>query len=153
MLAGDLCAERCTHTAVLEIPASARNRPAERACQVVWFVEAVARFRPPHRFVLWRDRAVFHFLTDAPDRSDYIEVLMRALEPNGQVIMAAFANGGPTVCSGLRIVQYHAGKLAAEPGKEFELLAERGETRITPAGTEQQFGDFRFRRVNAAGRQ
>ncbi|MDA3869253.1 MAG: hypothetical protein PF589_04765 [Gammaproteobacteria bacterium] len=87
---------------------------------------------------------MFHFLTDEADRRSYVEVLRRALESRGQVIIAAFAIGGPTQCSGLDIVQYDAEKLQAELGEAFELVEESSELHVTPANKEQKFSYFRF---------
>lgn len=129
--------------------AHARGRLADKAKTVEWFEADVTAFAAPHRFMLWHDRAVFHFLTDADDRRKYVETLKRTLEPNGHVLMAAFAIGGPLKCSGLDIVQYDAAKMGAELGPEFRLVEEAAELHQTPAGKEQKFGYFRF--VRGAG--
>lgn len=138
-----------TRVAVLDISARAlahaRTRLGTKAQQAEWFEADVTAFRPPRRFELWHDRAVFHFLTDPADRAHYVEVMFNALVPGGHVIIAAFAIGGPTRCSGLDIVQYDAAKLLTELGKRFSLLEERPEIHRTPAGKEQQFVYFRLR--------
>lgn len=136
--------------AVLDIAAAAlahaRARLGARAGQVEWFEADVTAFEAPHPFQLWHDRAVFHFLTDAADRARYVEVLDRTLVPGGHLIMAAFAPGGPTQCSGLDIVQYDGERLSAELGPGFELLESGEEMHLTPAGKEQRFGFFRLRK-------
>lgn len=124
----------------------ARTRLGERAGQVEWFESDVTQFIAPHAYSLWHDRAVFHFLTEAGDRRRYVETLRRSLASDGQVIMAAFAIGGPTRCSDLDIVQYDAARLSAELGAGFVLVEEASEVHRTPAGKLQQFGFFRFRR-------
>lgn len=148
VLVDHLCEEGYSHVAVLDISANAlawaKNRLGDRANDVEWHEDDVTRFNPPHRFAVWHDRAVFHFLQEESDRRCYVEVLKRALEPDGNVIIAAFAIGGPTQCSGLDIVQYDAAKLQAELGEEFELIEERSELHITPANKEQKFAYFRF---------
>ncbi len=137
------------HVSVLDISARAlahaRARLAERADQVEWIESDITLFRPAHRYALWHDRAVFHFLTDANDRMAYVDTLRRSLLSGGHAIIAAFAIGGPTQCSGLDIVQYDAAKLMRELGAGFELLEERSELHITPAGKEQKFSYFRCR--------
>ena len=143
-----LCDEGYTDVAVLDISAKAlaytQDRLGDNASRVAWYEEDVTQFKPPHRFSLWHDRAVFHFLTDESDRRDYVTVLKRALEPNGHLIIAAFAIGGPIQCSGLDIVQYDAKKLIAELEEDFELAEESSEIHISPANKEQKFAYFRF---------
>ena len=146
-----LCGEAYTNVAVLDVSSSAlahaRARLAEKANAVEWYEEDVTCFSPPHRFSLWHDRAVFHFLTTKSDRDKYINVLKQALEPNGHLIIMAFAIDGPVKCSGLDIVQYDANKLMAELGQGFELLETGHEGHITPSGGEQKFVYFHFKRV------
>ncbi len=136
-----------TNLAVLDISgnalASAKKRLGDTAKNIEWFETDITAFRPPHRFSLWHDRAVFHFLTDRSDRIKYVKVLKQALQPKGHLIIAAFAIGGPEKCSGLEIVQYDTAKLMTELGGDFELAEERNEVHITPAGKAQKFKYFR----------
>jgi hypothetical protein len=46
-----------------------------RAPEVEWFEADVMTFKPPHRFGLWHDRAVFHFLTEIDERRGYVATL------------------------------------------------------------------------------
>jgi len=126
--------------------AHAKARLAEHAGSVQWFEADVTQFRPPQRFHLWHDRAVFHFLTNPADRRAYVKALTDGLAPGGHLIIATFAIGGPTKCSGLDICQYDAARMGAELGPEFELQEEVGETHVTPAGKEQRFIFLRYRR-------
>jgi len=148
LLADCLCGEGYINISVLDISAKAlayvQDRLGDKASSIKWYVEDITRFDPSQQFSLWHDRAVFHFLTDKSDRDKYLKVLKRALVPNGQLIIAAFAIGGPTKCSGLEIVQYDAEKLMTELGEGFELVEQRNETHITPANKEQKFSYFRF---------
>lgn len=134
---------------VLDISARAlecaRARLGPRAQQVAWIEADVTRFEPACPYALWHDRAVFHFLTRAEDRGHYLQTLRRALPAGGHLVLAAFAIGGPTRCSGLDIVQYDAAGLSAELGVRFELVDRIAETHLTPAGKAQQFTYFRFR--------
>jgi 2-polyprenyl-3-methyl-5-hydroxy-6-metoxy-1,4-benzoquinol methylase len=122
--------------AVLDISASAlaqaRTRLAARASLVTWFEADVTKFDPPSRFAVWHDRAVFHFLTAPEDRRAYVDTLMRALQPGGDVIIATFAPDGPLKCSGLEIVRYDEASIAAELGAAFVLRESRRETHRTP---------------------
>lgn len=148
VLVDRLCEQGHDNVAVLDFSETAlevaRNRLADKAAAVDWYAEDVTEFRPPHRFSLWHDRAVFHFLTEAGDRKKYINVLEQALEPGGQVIIMTFAIDGPAKCSGLDVVQYDADKLMAEMGTGFELLESGHDIHLTPAGGQQKFAYFRL---------
>lgn len=122
----------------------AKARLGDLAGKVTWVVHDVTIWQPEVRFELWHDRAVFHFLTDAVDRRDYMDVLHRALAPGGHVILAAFGPNGPERCSGLPVVRYNAEALAKELGGEFRLEEERAETHKTPGGVMQHYRYVRF---------
>ena len=124
--------------------AYAQKRLNEMSQRATWIEADITAFAPSVSYDLWHDRAVFHFLTDAEDRSKYVEVLKQSVKPGGHLIIAAFAIGGPTQCSGLDIVQYDAEKLSERLGEQFQLVEERTELHITPAKKEQQFSYFRF---------
>ncbi len=149
-LVDNLCADGFTNIGVLDLSAKARSlareRLAAKACDVEWFEEDVTEFDPQRQYDLWHDRAVFHFLTQKADRDKYVEVLNHALKPGGHLIIMAFAIDGPKKCSGLDIVQYDAKKLQAELGDGFELVDSGGEVHVTPAGGEQKFAYFYFRK-------
>jgi SAM-dependent methyltransferase len=151
LLVDRLHADGYKQLAVLDISAAAlaaaRERLGANAAGIEWYESDITEFTPPHAFALWHDRAVFHFLTAADDRRRYVQVLRQALRPDGHVVIAAFAIGGPTRCSGLEIVQYDAEKLQAELGPGFRLEEERSENHRTPAGKDQKFGFFRLRRI------
>lgn len=136
---------------VLDISAAAlqhaRQRLGVRATSVDWFEADVTEFRPPHRFGLWHDRAVFHFLTDPVDRRKYVETVSRTLTPDGHVVIATFAIEGPVKCSGLDVARYDAASLAAELGAGFQLREQVDEIHVTPWTTEQKFSFFRFTRA------
>lgn len=136
--------------AVLDISgnalASAQKRLGDDAKKVEWFESDITEFKAPHQFSLWHDRAVFHFLTEESDRKRYIQVLNQSLRSGGDLVIAAFALGGPEKCSGLDVVQYDASKLGVELGKDFELVEETGELHLTPSNIEQAFTYYRFTR-------
>ena len=139
--------------AVLDLSGAAlgasQARLGARAAGVEWHEADVTNFAPPHRYALWHDRAVFHFLTAAEDRARYVETLRNALEPNGAVVIATFAPEGPPKCSGLDVVRYDEKSIAAELGAEFRLQEVRRETHVTPWQAEQRFNYFRFQRQSA----
>lgn len=139
------------HLAVLDISANAirhaQKRLGSRANNVAWYEQDVTAFIPPHRFDLWHDRAVFHFLIEENDRRRYVKVLKESLKPGGHAILATFAIGGPVKCSGLDIVQYDADRIRMVLGPTFELLDTQREAHQTPTGSMQQFVYFHFRRI------
>jgi SAM-dependent methyltransferase len=124
----------------------ARGRLNLRAKKVTWIEADVTEFIPPKRFALWHDRAVFHFLTDAGARQNYIRSLKQALIPAGHVIIGTFAKDGPARCSGLDVVRYDAPSICAEFGDEFYLLEQLDEIHVTPWNSTQHFVWFRFER-------
>jgi len=127
--------------------ASARQQMGYNADKVSWYVTDIGQFSPPDHYMLWHDRAVFHFLTSESDRKRYIEVLDRQLAPNGRIIIATFAPDGPSQCSGLDIVRYDATTISSELGGRFRLQQTRSESHVTPSGVEQSFNWFLFSRA------
>lgn len=127
-------------------------RLGRRASQVKWIADDVTEWNPSRRFDIWHDRAAFHFLVDAADRSAYVERLKRALVPGGHAIIATFADDGPEKCSGLPVHRYNADGLAKELGAEFALVESRRHDHATPWNAIQhfQFSIFRRRAEHAA---
>jgi RimJ/RimL family protein N-acetyltransferase len=140
-----------TQLTVLDIAASAlrqaRQRLGGRADSVDWQVADVVAFEAQHRFALWHDRAVLHFLVDAGDRERYMEALRGALAPGGHVVLAGFGPNGPRKCSGLPVRRYTVEKFAKLLGPDFELLDHAIEEHTTPGGAEQQFLYTRWQRA------
>ncbi len=133
---------------VLDISAEAlqklRDRLGPRAAAVTFLQQDVTRFQPARHYALWHDRAVFHFLSQREDRERYVEVLRRALVPNGYVIIATFGPSGPERCSGFAVMRYDANALAGEFGSDFKLADSSLVVHRTPGGIEQQFLYCRF---------
>lgn len=128
--------------------AAARNRLGEQATTVQWMEADITQAAlPAQYYAVWHDRAVFHFLVDAADRAAYRQVLLSALQPNAHVIIATFAENGPTQCSGLPIRRYRAEELHAELGDSFALVNSYAEAHRTPTGAVQQFVYVHLRRV------
>lgn len=129
--------------------AASRARLGEQEAAVQWLEADITQAAlPAQRYAVWHDRAVFHFLVEAADRAAYRNLLLNALQPNGQVIIATFAENGPTQCSGLPIRRYSAEELHAELGESFELVDSYTEEHRTPSGAIQQFVYVHLRRVN-----
>ena len=120
--------------------AAAQTRLGAKSSAVRW-IEAniIDASLPIHAYDVWHDRAVFHFLTSPQDRHAYVETVLRAVKPGGHVIVATFAEDGPTQCSGLPVMRYGANELHAEFGAPFTLLSHEKEEHRTPFGTMQKF--------------
>jgi hypothetical protein len=116
--------------------------------QPTFVLADITEWQPPrHAYRLWHDRAVFHFLTAAADRSAYLTAMGTALAPGGTVILATFALAGPERCSGLPVRRYSGETLRAELGPSYRLLQAEDEMHRTPAGGHQAFTWCRFRKV------
>jgi SAM-dependent methyltransferase len=126
---------------------AARERLGDKGIDVKWVVADVTTWEPSRTYDLWHDRAAFHFLTDASDRSAYVGHLKKAVRPGGHVIIGTFALDGPERCSGLPTVRYDAGILGAILGAEFDLMGSRRHDHITPWGAVQRFQFSTFRRL------
>ncbi|MEO5876287.1 MAG: class I SAM-dependent methyltransferase [Streptosporangiaceae bacterium] len=131
------------HADVTVLDLSARALEASRRQDVTGTVihleHDLLTWRPQRRYRVWHDRAVFHFLTETADRDAYRRVLRSALVPGGHLILATFAQDGPTHCSGLPVARYSPETLAAELGDGFVLTASRDEQHLTPTGAAQHF--------------
>ncbi|MCW8808007.1 MAG: class I SAM-dependent methyltransferase, partial [Rhodanobacter sp.] len=118
-LVDDLLERGYRQLTVLDIsPAAidvAKHRLGAAAAPVTWLADDIMQVALPARhFDLWHDRALFHFLTGAEQRANYIERLCQALKPGGHAIIATFGPQGPVKCSGLDTVRYDAESLQRE---------------------------------------
>ena len=142
-LAGALLGRGFRDVTVLDIsPAGlrhARQRLGPQAGQVHWLTADIRAWRPPRRYAVWHDRAVFHFLTAEPDRQAYLRVLTAATAANAVAVFGCFAPEGPRQCSGLPVARYGPRELADELGRHWTLIAEDREDHATPAGLTQPF--------------
>lgn len=152
-LADDLLERGFNNITLLDISAAAldhtRARLGERADSIA-FVNADIREAQleQDRFDLWHDRAVFHFLTDEAERSDYVERATLSLRHGGHLIIATFADDGPPKCSGLEVCRYNEETLIQTFGTEFEPVGIFREQHRTPFDTVQSFLYSHFRRVS-----
>lgn len=144
-LAERLVADGFTDVTVVDIADPALSAAAGRAGaeHIIRIHADLLTWRPPRRYQVWHDRAVFHFLTEADDRAAYLATLHAALEPGGAIIMAAFAPDGPAHCSGLPVARYDASGLAAELATAFgdtvTVTGRYTDQHRTPSGTIQPF--------------
>jgi 2-polyprenyl-3-methyl-5-hydroxy-6-metoxy-1,4-benzoquinol methylase len=140
----------CEAVTVLDLSesalAAAKKRLGQSAAGVTWIVADVAGWKPPRRYDVWHDRAAFHFLTEAADRTAYVDCLREALRPGGHAIIATFALDGPERCSGLPVIRYDAASLGEVLGSAFNLVEARRHDHQTPTGSTQRFQFSVFRR-------
>ena len=144
MLVDDLLAHGYSDLSVLDLSAaamaSARQRLGPLAQAVDWIEGDITAVElPVQAYDLWHDRAVFHFLTTPAQRKAYVDAVLHAVKPGGHVIVATFAEDGPTQCSGLPVVRYSPDGLHAEFGMPFTLLRHEEEEHRTPRGGIQKF--------------
>ena len=143
-LVEDLLARGFQHVTVLDISAAAlraaQERIACRADDVQWLEADITEATlPADHYDLWHDRATFHFLTRIEDRQKYIEKVRHSVKERGHIIIATFADDGPTRCSGLDVVRYSSSDLRRELGNDFKLVDSVREDHQTPFGTMQSF--------------
>lgn len=143
-LVDDLLAQGYSNLTVLDLSAAAltaaKRRLGALSGRVQWVEANITRAElPPDAYDVWHDRAVFHFLTTEEERRAYVRTVLRSVKPAGHVIVATFAEDGPTQCSGLPVRRYGATELHAEFGEAFTLIRHEREAHHTPFGTVQQF--------------
>jgi len=120
--------------------AESRTRLGTRAGTVRWIeADILDALLPKASYSVWHDRAVFHFLTAPADRARYVAQVRRAVRAGGFVLVATFADNGPTRCSGLEVKRYSPEALHAEFGAPFRLMTSEREEHITPGGALQMF--------------
>lgn len=119
--------------------AAAQARLGEASADVTWMVADITDWQPPHRYDIWHDRAVFHFLTEPEQRAAYIRAMGAALTGGGVAIIATFALDGPEKCSGLAVERYDADTLTRTLGPGFRLEASWRDDHLTPWSTPQAF--------------
>ena len=143
-LVDDLLAAGYTDLSVLDLSeralAMARDRLGAAAARVHWRAADVTRIDlPAGGYGLWHDRAVFHFLTAPEDRARYRQQVENAVRVGGHVVIATFAEDGPTRCSDLPVMRYDAAALCAEMGSSFAPRHAERQVHVTPNGTQQAF--------------
>ncbi|SMG39794.1 class I SAM-dependent methyltransferase [Paraburkholderia susongensis] len=151
-LVDDLLQRGYRNLTVLDTSAIALDTTKQRlgsiAEQVTWVESDITVVDlPEHRYDVWHDRAVFHFLTESSQRDAYIRLLTRAIRPDGHVVIATFGPRGPARCSGLDVSRYDGQQLSDEFGAAFELVTSSLEDHHTPAGFSQQFLYCYFRKL------
>jgi len=144
VLVDELLSDGYTNITVLDLSAAAldaaKRRLGLQASQVNWIEADITTVKlPENHYDLWHDRAVFHFLNSETERAAYVKAVMKSVKPLGHVIVATFAEDGPTQCSGLPVSRYSSEELHAQFGRDFNLVNHSKEEHKTPFGTIQNF--------------
>jgi len=126
MLVDRLLARGFQDVAGLDISSHAlddvRQRLGEHARRVAFIVQDVLAWEPTRQYDVWHDRAVFHFLTEPSRRDKYINLAAQSIRAGGALVLATFADDGPTHCSGLPVSRYSAQDLADAFSQFFTLV-------------------------------
>lgn len=143
-LVDDLLKENYHNLTVLDLSDTALNAAKNRLgvleSKIQWIEADITQVNlPAAHYDIWHDRAVFHFLTLPEERLAYVKLAEHSLKSGGHLIIATFADDGPTQCSGLPVRRYTADKLQAEFGAAFTLINHEKEVHHTPLGSVQKF--------------
>jgi ubiquinone/menaquinone biosynthesis C-methylase UbiE len=136
---------------ILDISAEALEKAKKRLGDVAKGIDFIASdvtlFKPSKKYILWHDRATFHFLTELWQVENYLKVAYEALDEGGDLIISTFSKTGPDKCSGLSITQYSQEDLKKLFGKYFQNIKCFENTHQTPWGTTQNFVYCGFKKV------
>ena len=153
ILVDDLLTAGFSNLSVLDLSSAAlttaQARLGQQAKRVQWIEANITTADlPKQTYNVWHDRAVFHFLTTPEDRQAYLDRVQQSVKKGGYVMIATFAEDGPTQCSGLSVVRYSVPALQAELGSNFTLLRSLQELHDTPFNTTQKFIYCLFQLMN-----
>jgi SAM-dependent methyltransferase len=139
-----------TDITVLDISKNAIDRAKKRlgklAEKVKWIVADITEFVPNKEYIIWHDRAVFHFLTEQQDKENYHKLVNTAA--SGYFILATFSDQGPNKCSGLEICNYDKQDMQAFFSVSFRMICSFKYNHPTPFGTYQNFIFSVFNKMN-----
>ena len=128
---------------ILDIARNALDKSHERlgkcASNVQWIESDVLEFEPQRRYSIWHDRAVFHFQVEIERVRKYLEVMHKALMPNGFLALSTFGPEGPQRCSNLPTRRYSVDELSDLLDAHFDLVVSELEDHLTPGEVQQQF--------------
>ena len=106
---------------------------------VQWHVENVLDFNTEKNFLIWHDRAVFHFLISKEDLEKYKQVALKNIVDGGYLILGTFSENGPEKCSGLNVSRYSTKSLKEIFNPEFKMIESFTIDHKTPFNTTQNF--------------
>ena len=107
----------------------------------------ILNFKATKPYLLWHDRAAFHFLLTKKEKDAYFETMSQSLTIGGIAIINTFAKEGEMQCAGLDIIPYDESSMREILPENLELIAYNGFMHTTPRGTEQKYASFVIRKV------
>ena len=145
-----LLAEGYENISVLDISEHALERAklrlGKQADKVTWIVSDITTFIPPQKYMIWHDRATFHFLTTGEQVNNYLKIARAAV--TSYLIIGTFSEQGPDKCSGLEIKKYSEDQLNRQFMNVFEKIKCVNTDHITPFNTQQNFTFCSFKKLN-----
>jgi hypothetical protein len=147
-----LLKEGFTDITVLDISENALLKAKQRlgplAAKVTWIITDVTQFSPTRKYLVWHDRATFHFLTSEDQISKYVALASEFTAEQSFMTIGTFSETGPTKCSGLSIRQYSEDALTSILKASFEKIRCLTEDHTTPFQTVQNFLFCSFRKAS-----
>ena len=131
----------------MEAIQNARQQMGGDASSIHWVNCDILDFVSNQYFQLWHDRAVFHFLTQDDQISQYVQMASSMIKKDGLLIIATFSVEGPNQCSGLQVQQYDVQSLVDIFSPCFRLIDSKYALHTTPSGTDQHFVYTSFRKI------
>jgi hypothetical protein len=132
-----------TNLTVLDISKLAIDRAKVRlgnnAKKVKWIVCDVRNFTSKKKYVLWHDRAVFHFMKNSRDIKEYYSALLSRIVESSTVVLGTFSENGPDRCCALDVCKYSINDLSLLFSKDFSLIKGENTLHKTPIGLTQAF--------------
>ena len=132
-----------TNLTVLDISKLAIDRAKFRlgnnAKKVKWIVCDVRNFTSKKKYVLWHDRAVFHFMKNSRDIKEYYSALLSRIVESSTVVLGTFSENGPDRCCALDVCKYSINDLSLLFSKDFSLIKGENTLHKTPIGLTQAF--------------
>jgi len=152
VLADDLVENGYSSLTVLDVSGAALSKTKERlgdkSHAITWLEADITKVElEDGAYNVWHDRAAFHFLTSEEDRIIYVQKVMGSVKKGGHVIIATFAEDGPTQCSGLPVCRYSAIELHAQFGGKFLLIETAKDEHHTPSNAVQKFMYCHFQKM------
>ncbi|OUU21878.1 MAG: SAM-dependent methyltransferase [Flavobacteriaceae bacterium TMED48] len=142
-LVSELYKKGFTNLLVLDISSKSLERTksklGRKSTEIQLIVSDILEFQPSQKYSLWHDRAIFHFLINEMDISQYVNIVSKAIKKEGYLIIATFSTSGRKKCSGLEITQYSKEKLQSLFHESFELVQSLEDVHKTSFETEQNF--------------
>lgn len=150
-LADQLLEEGFEDVTVLDISetslARAQQRLGEKSKKVHWIVADVTDFKPERKYLVWHDRAAFHFCVTPEKVIHYLATARQGISEGGFLTVGTFSTKGPKKCSGLEIRQYSEETLTEQLHEGFAKIQCITEDHETPFHTFQNFLFCSFKRT------